>query len=391
MKEEEESCFSAHCDSEDRGVVNNPTVVAGNLEFNSDVALWIKQVEETDDNSHYGESVNSSTSVANMYGVLLPDNDLQLTSEIKEAQNTKTVIKSSLSVFKDYLRAKQLDYQLVEEYDSRQLSCLLCEFYAHLRKPNGDYYAKTSITTFRYGLQKHFLQMKGVDIVHDPAFKNANTVMAAMFKKLKRVGKGKVQHKEPLSMEDFQKLYGSCDLNTPAGLQHKVFIDLMLHLCNRGSDKLRDFHKEEFQIAIDSLGHKYVAKSSQLLLRSPSGEKAANEGIGPRMYELKGNTKCPVMSFEKYLLKLHPGHSAFWQRPKPSAPPEPGAWYNGVPVGKDTLGKYMKMLSRKYGLSKIYTNYCLRVTCLAVLDVYTSDVIQPRRLWQPEDEEWSSG
>ncbi|XP_075463623.1 uncharacterized protein LOC142498885 [Ascaphus truei] len=289
-------------------------------------------------------------------------------AEDRDCKNTKIVIKTSLSVFKDYLRTRQLLLSQVEEYDKEQLNAVLCQFYVGVRKPSGDYYARKSLISFRYGLQKHFYRLNGMDILHDSTFRNANCTLAAVLAQLKSEGKGEVQHKKPLSKEDFQKLYESCDMNTPSGLQHKVFVDLMLHLCSRGREKLREFSKDEFQICMDSRGLKYVCARRRYAPRYPTVESMADQE--PRMYELKGNPRCPVLSFEKYLMKLHPGHSAFWQRPKATAPSHSTSWYCNTPVGKNTLGNYMKTLSHDYGLSKQYTNHCLRVTCnTALLDL----------------------
>jgi hypothetical protein len=43
--------------------------------------------------------------------------------------------------------------------------------------------------TIRYGIQKHFLKIKNIDVVDNDAFKPANLVFQAMLVKLKREGK----------------------------------------------------------------------------------------------------------------------------------------------------------------------------------------------------------
>ncbi|XP_078525461.1 uncharacterized protein LOC144798453 isoform X3 [Lissotriton helveticus] len=334
-------------------------------ETSADLSLCIKQEEE-----FCPVKIEGSKKVELLHGPLagivsgtsLP---LKLGSErlpTEDAKNTQILIKTSLAIFKYYLSARHMDLRLVEQYNKNQLNRLLCMFYAGMRKPNGDYYAKKSITSFRYGLQRHFAQVKGFDIIHDPAFRDANTTMAAMFARMKSEGWADVQHKEPLTKEDFKKLYYSCNINTPAGLQHKVFIDVMLHLCSRGREKLREFNKDEFLIAVDARGHKYVSARKSCFPKNNQGVPVELDR-GPRMYELRGNPKCPVLSFEKYVMKLHPGHNAFWQRPKLATPSNSSPWYSNTPVGKNTLGNYMKTLSQDYGLSRLYTNHCLRVTC----------------------------
>ena len=76
---------------------------------------------------------------------------------------------------------------------------------------------------------------------------------------------------------------------------------------------------------------------------------------------------CPVLSFEKYISKLHPDLDSLWQRPKDTAGPEE-IWYCRMVVGERTLGNMMAHMSDEFKLSKRYTNHCLRVTAISVLD-----------------------
>ena len=43
-------------------------------------------------------------------------------------------------------------------------------------------------------------------------------------------------------------------------------------------------------------------------------------------------------------------------------------WFCSVPVSERTLGNMMPNLSVKYNLSKQYTNHCVRVTIIQILD-----------------------
>ena len=67
----------------------------------------------------------------------------------------------------------------------------------------GELYAKRSMITLRYGLQKHFSRVKKIDIVKDTQFKEANEMFHSMLVKIKEAGKGSVTHKDAISMEDF--------------------------------------------------------------------------------------------------------------------------------------------------------------------------------------------
>ena len=82
-----------------------------------------------------------------------------------------------------------------------------------------------------------------------------------------------------------------------------------------------------------------------------------------------GDEKCPVTSFTKYLSKLNPGNKNFWQRPKSKEyiSSATDIWYDNAAVGKNTLGSMMSNVSDECGLSKRYTNHCIRSTCSTAL------------------------
>ena len=42
-------------------------------------------------------------------------------------------------------------------------------------------------------------------------------------------------------------------------------------------------------------------------------------------------------------------------------------WYSKSPVGINTIGKFMPTISKQAKLSKIYTNHCIRATCVTTL------------------------
>lgn len=89
-----------------------------------------------------------------------------------------------------------------------------------------------------------------------------------------------------------------------------------------------------------------------------------NQSQGGRMYELKDSILCPYGSFLSYINKLNQDLDVLWQRPSKGNKLK----YDKIAVGKNTLGDKMKNLSKKAGLSKIYTNHCLRATSITELD-----------------------
>jgi len=191
--------------------------------------------------------------------------------------------------------------------------------------------------SIRYGLQKHFEKTLKVDIVNLPEFKGANNVFNAMLVKLKHEGKAVVNHKNPLSAEDLKKLYEHFDLNTPYGLQSKVFVDFMIYFCNRGRKNLRDIKKSDF---IFNENDNFIVMRD-MATKNHKGDVADEETRGGRIYKT-GKTSCPFLSFQKYLSVLHPDSSVCFQRPKMRINSESTVWYDNSPLGRNTLGDKMK-------------------------------------------------
>ena len=143
--------------------------------------------------------------------------------EGKDSKNTKRATKASVKVFNEYLQEKNLD----EPYHDNKvtLANVLKRFYAKARKKSdGSPYSKSSMTSLRFGLNRHF-KTKETDIIQDPEFAEANKVFLAKCVDLKRQGLAKVEHKPAILENDLRKLYecGVFNLGDPRTLQNKVF------------------------------------------------------------------------------------------------------------------------------------------------------------------------
>ena len=141
-----------------------------------------------------------------------------------------------MKLFSTYCEVK--DVQKPEELSNAELDNLLGKFYAEARRQNGEFYAKKTLQSIRYGLQRHFDASRNVDIISNTEFKHSNVVFQSMLVKLKAGGKGKVTHKKPIHPNDLKTIMSSEALNqlSPRGLQNKVFVDYMLYFANRGRE-----------------------------------------------------------------------------------------------------------------------------------------------------------
>ena len=87
-----------------------------------------------------------------------------------------------------------------------------------------------------------------------------------------------------------------------------------------------------------------------------------------RMYDQPGSPPCPVLSYKKYIAKLHPELDALWQRPVMSFLPEDQTWYCKMVIGKNPLSTMMSTISKRAGLSEVYTNHSIRSTSVCLMD-----------------------
>jgi hypothetical protein len=129
---------------------------------------------------------------------------------------------------------------------------------------------------------------------------------------------------------------------------------------------MRELRKDSFIFAHDENGHEYVKMGFNEKEKTKRGLNMKEKEREAVMYSQVGDENCPVTHLRKYLSKLNPQCEAFYQRPKESN--EGRIWYDNCAVGKNKLASMMKSMSVEAGLSMVYTNHCLRNTCVTALD-----------------------
>jgi histone H3/H4 len=129
-----------------------------------------------------------------------------------------------------------------------ELNNCLKLFYTSARQKDGSYYKKTTMKSIRAAIER-FLKKKsnkGFGIVGDPTFAEANAVLDAFVKDLRKSGKitGTV-HKKTISKEEIQQLFravelGPADTVDPAQLFRTVWFHLNFYFGIRGRENQRN-------------------------------------------------------------------------------------------------------------------------------------------------------
>lgn len=197
-------------------------------------------------------------------------------------------------------------------------------------------------------------------------------MLTSKIKDLKRKGKENVEHKQPISSNDLQRLKRSPVFNPlhPFSLLRNVWFHVVLFWCRRGREGQRNLKPSSFKFEVDEKGRRYAKMTHDELTKNHQGglkNDFSHEKDG-RLYETDTpNDGCRALQL--YLSKLHPRCEAFFQLPKrdwkTDMMNEP-VWYENRPLGVNTLGNMMKQISTAAGFSQIYTNHCVRATAITV-------------------------
>lgn len=209
--------------------------------------------------------------------------------------------------------------------------------------------------------------------MNDREFTASNKIFCGVLKTMRRAGMDKTTHKMAISDTDIKKMYASeaFDQSVPMCLIYKVYFELSLHFARRGREGLRELTKSSFIIHTDENGEEYVEMAYHEVEKKKQGdEKEITEKDGC-MYSQRDDRNCPVKSLKLLLSKLNPKCSALFQYPisniTSSNSKHINIWFQNKPIGRNVINDMMKKISTLAGLSKVYTNHCVRVTCITAL------------------------
>ena len=166
------------------------------------------------------------------------------------------------------------------------------------------------------------------------------------------------------------KKYFADPASDPIKLQEYVWFSLCFQFGRRGREGWRELQKHHFIIDSDAENKRYVTPAvTESTKNNPGGYKQGDQDYSDRriMYQLDDSVLDPLLAYEKYLSKLNPENGSLFQKPKKNFIFEQDIWYTKEVLGKNTLSGIMKSLSQKAGLSRSYTNHCVRASTVTTL------------------------
>ena len=242
-----------------------------------------------------------------------------------------------------------------------------------VRSQDGKLYSRSSLIGLRSGIQRHIESPpynRTINIARDSDFKPANLVLKGRLKMNRAAGLDVTKHKDAIEPGDIAKMYDTKVLSNdnPKALQYKVFFEISLHFARRGREGLRELKPSAFVFKKDDNDEEYATIIHNEKTKKDQGTKTDFLEKDQRMYGRPESPLCPLASLKTYISKLNPKADTFFQQPRTCANVnEKDVWYNGRPVGPNTIANFMPKISQEAGLSKAYTNHCIRATVITLL------------------------
>ena len=158
-----------------------------------------------------------------------------------KAKSTQKATQSKLRCFELYLKEKGLGDE--PSITDAELPGILTNFYTDLRKTDGDLYKISSLKSLCAGLNRHFKQTRGIDIVQDKEFLKPNKLFDAVKVDTKKKGKGVTVSKKAIRNDDMRVVAEYFSYNQrlkpdPRCLQENLIFNIIYYFCHWGRENL---------------------------------------------------------------------------------------------------------------------------------------------------------
>ena len=186
----------------------------------------------------------------------------------------------------------------IKEMNGEEFDVCVKSFYTSTRKQDGQLYKSSSLKAIRAAIDRYLHMLphsKQFSIIADPAFTEANKVLDAFVKELRKSGKiSGVVHKKAISKQQVEKLFqsgelGLADTKDRAPLQRTAWFCLGIYFGRCGSLPEDENHQ--------------------------SGLSNAEDELDAKIFAVPESAKCLVRTIKNYLSHLNPKLDCLFQCP----------------------------------------------------------------------------
>ena len=298
-------------------------------------------------------------------------------SAIEHFKDASTSIRTKKStevwvrVFSSWAEAREKNPDLLSYTSPDELNRILEQFYAEIRKKNGDQYEPACLRVMMAALDRH-LQSGGrsFSICRDKEFRSSRSVLEGIARQLRQSGKGNLPNRaRSLTNDEIDQLWNSGVLGThnPRALINTVFITTCMGFAMRGREKHHEMKMEDFTFERDNKGNKYINYRYGNSKTNPSGLNFKPRKISGRLYE-NGGDRCPFRIFQELvkhrpidMKATGPLYLAVIDRPRSDV------WFKKTPMGVHKIHNLVKEMTKTcpaLNLNKKITNHSIRKTAV---------------------------
>ena len=298
---------------------------------------------------------------------------IQSLKENAKNKNTQQSTNNWVKVWKSWAAQKGYD-DSIEKYEPEGLNKILEEFYATVRKKDGEDYEPDSLRVMVTAIDRYLTEKEYKhSIIRDKEFKSSKQVLEGKARLLRQQGKGKRPNKSrSLTTTEENELWEKKKLGkgSPQVLVQTVWWLLTQYFGLRGRQEHHSMKVEDFSFGLDENNMEYVEFIENPTKTRQSGLSAKPRSFLPKMFAT-GDGRCPVAIFKEFL----------WRRPpelRTTGPlylscvsnPSSQVWYKRQPMGENKINGMMKSVIEGTSLedsSKTFSNHSARKTVVKKL------------------------
>lgn len=288
-------------------------------------------------------------------------------------KNTSRSTKQWMNVFTTWCRSRHFENFSIETMTPEELDKVLGQFYAEVKKKDGDDYEPESLKIMQSAIER-YLKDKNypLSIVRSREFRSSQEILNAKAISLRQQGKGKRPNKaQPLTPEEETALWEKGQLGDFNGrvLTNANFKNLTEQLGLRGRQEHYDAYVEDLVVRQQEDGTE-VVEFRESPTKTRSGGLTIRRRTTPQvMFSTDGGKTDPVRLFKLWLSKRPEGmkdtgplYLSIINRPK-----SPDVWYTKVRMGENSIGNIMKSMASCLKTNKKLTNHSMRKTLVSKL------------------------
>ena len=284
-------------------------------------------------------------------------------------QSTVQQEKQHITKFQNFLQSKCIQCQL-EDVSEDELNEYLRWFYHDLRTTDGSYYSPSSLKCIRAAIHRYMTQTlnRNINIIDNDKFASSNRMLTTMSGFWLSDG-GEKKKFMAIEENDLELIFVSYDRKTEEVLQNEVIFSILHFLGPRGREELRRIKRSDVEFVHDSNGEKYIHLKSKGDKNSKPNNLRKN--FKPSLIEKEYDSQRMNRIYDKKAVGCLEQYLHLINRDAPSS----GFLFPRLLIGKlafsdkqvrgeNFLDNFLKNLSLKLTLSKVYTNHSIRCTTI---------------------------